>query len=191
MLAMTTSQLRISRVLHHFYDDATPMEPCGQQYKKTIEKLDQELRTEMDASFRKTVLEPLARFCSYLPAVNEAIQRRKKKALDYDSQRSKVRKLIDKPSEDPQRLPLAEQEANLAREQYENLNAILVEDLPKLMELRVPYIDPCFEALVKAQLEFAKQSYEALDVIEFPPERESHVDEVLNKMRQLQIANKI
>lgn len=53
----------------------------------------------------KAVIEPLARYVSYFPEVNEAIKRRNKKLLDYDAQRSKVRKLIDKPSEDPQRLP--------------------------------------------------------------------------------------
>lgn len=51
------------------------------------------------------MLEPLGRYCSYFPEVNEAIKRRQKKLLDYDSARSKVRKLVDRPSEDPQRLP--------------------------------------------------------------------------------------
>jgi hypothetical protein len=53
------------------------------------------------------VLEPLGRYCSYFPEINEAIKRRQKKLLDYDSSRAKVRKLVDRPSEDPQRLPLA------------------------------------------------------------------------------------
>lgn len=58
-----------------------------------------------DKAFRTAVLEPLARFCSYFPEVNEAVKRRQKKLLDYDAHRAKVRKLVDKPSEDPQRLP--------------------------------------------------------------------------------------
>lgn len=52
-----------------------------------------------------TVLEPLGRFNAYFPEVNDAIKRRQKKLLDYDAIRSKVSKLVDKPSEDPQRLP--------------------------------------------------------------------------------------
>ncbi|KAL0089420.1 BAR adaptor protein Hob3 [Phycomyces blakesleeanus] len=190
--AMTTAQTRIAQTIGHFYDDSAPMGPAGHEYKRAVERLDEEARTELDVAFRTTVLEPLTRFCSYFPEIHEAIKRRQKKLLDYDNQRSKVRKLIDKPSEDPQRLPLAEQEANLAREMYENLNTILVNDLPKMVELRVPYLDPTFEALVKSQLRFCQTSYEQLEALRnhFPPENEKgdgRVDDVLQQMRELTI----
>jgi amphiphysin len=134
----------------------------------------------------------LSRFCAYFPDINEAIKRRQKKLLDYDAMRSKVRKLVDKPSEDPQRLPRAEQEANMAREVYENINGILITDLPKVIELRVPYIDPSFEALVKSQLQFCQTSYEHLEGLRqyFPAESEKmdgRVDDVLQQMRELSI----
>lgn len=138
------------------------------------------------------MIEPLARYVSYFPEVNEAIKRRNKKLLDYDAQRSKVRKLIDKPSEDPSRLPRAEQEANMARELYENLNTILINDLPKLVDLRVPYLDPVFEALVKTELRFAQTGYEQLEGMRgsIPAEVEGgdrRIDEVLQQMRELTI----
>jgi bridging integrator 3 len=60
--------------------------------------------------------------CAYFPVVNEHITKRNKKVrllleqnisvsmilpqlLDYDAARSRMRKLIDKPSEDPTKLP--------------------------------------------------------------------------------------
>ncbi|CEP17381.1 hypothetical protein [Parasitella parasitica] len=142
-------------------------------------------------AYQKAVMEPLARFASYFPEVNEAVKRRNKKLLDYDAQRSKVRKLIDKPVEDPQRLPRAEQEANLAREMYENINSILINDLPKVVDLRVPYLDPVFEALVKSQLMFSQTGYEKLEGMRnyIPPENENdrRVDDVLQQMRELTI----
>ncbi|KAF7724217.1 hypothetical protein EC973_001236 [Apophysomyces ossiformis] len=192
MRAMTAAQLRISQTIDQFYDDSAPMGPAGQEYKRVIEKLDELARTDMDTAYRTAVLEPLARFCSYFPEVNEAIKRRQKKLLDYDAQRAKVRKLVDKPSDDPSRLPRAEQEANLAREMYENINTILINDLPKVIELRVPYLDPTFEALVKAQLQFCQTSYEHLESLRnyFPPENENadgRVDEILGQMRELTI----
>lgn len=123
--------------------------------------------------------------------MNEAIKRRQKKLLDYDSSRAKVRKLIDKPSEDPQRLPRAEQEANMARELYENLNTILINDLPKVIDLRVPYLDPVFEALVKSQLTFAQSGYEKYEGMRnyLPPSdgNDHKVDDVLNQLRGLTI----
>ncbi|KAI8340161.1 BAR adaptor protein Hob3 [Chlamydoabsidia padenii] len=188
---MTSAQTRIAQTIELFYDDGNPMGQSGADYKRVMEKLDEEARTDLDTAFRTTVLEPFGRFCSYFPEINEAVKRRQKKLLDYDTQRSKVRKLIDKPSEDPQRLPRAEQEANMAREMYENLNSILVNDLPKVVELRVPYLDPSFEALVKSQLQFSQTSYEQLEGLRhhFPPENENdqRVDNVLQQMRELTI----
>ncbi|CAG8761270.1 116_t:CDS:2, partial [Dentiscutata heterogama] len=50
--------------------------------------------------------------------------------------RAKVRKLVDKPSDDANKLPRAEQAANEAREIYESLNTQLVNELPRLIDLR-------------------------------------------------------
>lgn len=75
---------------------------------------------------------------------------------------------------------------------YENLNAIIINDLPQVIELRVPYIDPSFEALVKSQLRFSQTSYEQLEGLRhyFPPnneEADNRVDDVLQQMRELTI----
>lgn len=45
--AMTAAQLRISQTIGHFYDDTIIMGPGGQEYKKIIEKLDEEAKTEL------------------------------------------------------------------------------------------------------------------------------------------------
>ena len=100
---LTAAQRRIAHTLGRFIE---PLSPAMMQYGKVMDKLDEDFRAELDTGFRNAILDPLARLCSYYPVVDEAIKRRNKKALDYDSQRSKVRKLIDKPSEDPNKLPL-------------------------------------------------------------------------------------
>ncbi|KAI9319049.1 hypothetical protein BX666DRAFT_1922650 [Dichotomocladium elegans] len=193
MRAMTKSQLNIANTIGLFYDDWVTMNQGGRDYTKVIENLDETTKTEIDKAFRLTILEPLARFCAYFPEINEAVKRRHKKLLDYDSAQSKVRKLIDRPSEDPSRLPRAEQEADLAREMYEGLNTILINDLPRVVELRVPYLDPSFEALVKTQLQFSKSTYEELYQLRqaFPSESElaadRRADDVLKEMRSLTI----
>lgn len=68
-------------------------------------------------------MEPLGKMNAYFPVVNEQISKRNKKvsvyllfisphveipffkALDYDAARSKLRKTIEKPGEDPTKLP--------------------------------------------------------------------------------------
>ena len=50
----------------------------------------------------------------------------------------------------------------MSREIYEDLNEQLTSELPQLIDLRVPYLDPSFEALVKIQLRFCKEGYERM-----------------------------
>ena len=79
--------------------------------------------------------------------------------LDYDRLRANVRRLTEKPDKDPQKLPLAQKEVDAARTHFEQLNLQLSEEIPQLIDLRVPYLDPSFEALVKIQLRFCAEAY--------------------------------
>ncbi|KAI8971965.1 hypothetical protein BDF20DRAFT_825615, partial [Mycotypha africana] len=189
--AIISSQARLVQTFEKLYGDDALTNSAFIEYKKALEAIDREAKDNLDPAYQKAVLEPLARFASYFPEINEAVKRRNKKLLDYDAQRSKVRKLIDKPSDDPQKLPRAEQEANLAREMYESINTILIQDLPKVVDLRVPYLDPIFEALVKSELVFSQTGYEKIEGMRnFMPsnyENDSRVDDVLQQMRGLTI----
>ncbi|KAG1436385.1 hypothetical protein G6F56_013579 [Rhizopus delemar] len=78
------------------------------------------------------------------------------------------------------------------KELYENLNAILIQDLPTLIDLRVPYMDPVFEALVKTELRFAQSGYEHLEGMRHSVPAgieggDRRMDEVLQQMRELSI----
>jgi len=99
--------------------------------------------------------------------------------------------LVDKPSDDGTKLPRAEQAANEAREVYDSLNDQLKTELPRLIDLRVPYIDPSFEALVKIQLKFCQESHDRLSSLQglFPNDRnvDGKVEAVLQQMRDLAI----
>ncbi|CAG8456175.1 7097_t:CDS:2 [Ambispora gerdemannii] len=167
--AMTTAQVRIAETIDNFYEDSDNA-LVGSKYKQAVERLDDDCRNSL------AILEPLGRFCAYFPDINESIKRRNKKLLDYDAMRSKVRKLVDKPSDDPTKLPRVEQQSETSREMYESLNSKLLEELPQLIDLRVDYIDPTFEAFVKIQMKFCQESYEQLDALQqyFPADR--HVD---------------
>jgi len=98
-----------------------------------------------------------------------------------------VRKLIDKPSEDPTKLPKvkthynstvaiftdkywlsvqAQQEHDDAKEVFDILNDQLIAELPQFLELRVPYFDPSFEAMIRMQSKFAEEGYEKLSGVQ-------------------------
>lgn len=178
---------------------------------------------------RQTVLEPISRFCAYFPDINECtpplpfnpdrlllsleiclipsfpqtgIKKRNHKLLDYDATRARVKKLVEKPDKDPTKLPRAERESELARTAYEALNEQLFTELPQLIDLRVPYLDPSFEALVKIQLRFCAEAYSRMaQVQQFldADTREqyaqgfldSRVEQVLGEIRELSIAGTV
>lgn len=107
--------------------------------------------------------------------------------MDYDAARSKLRKVTDKPGEDGIKLPKAcslttyrclcrcrylplsiqtQQEHDEAKEIFETINQQLLTDLPRLLDLRIPYFDPSFEAMIRMQIKFAEEGYEKLGAVQ-------------------------
>ena len=56
----------------------------------------------------------------------------------------------------------AQQEHDDAKEVFEYMNEQLITELPQLIDLRVPYFDPTFEAMSRMQCKFAQEGYEKL-----------------------------
>lgn len=160
--AMTAAQARLAETIDSFYGDNSDAAMAANSYRRAVGELESKTARELDAPFRATVLEPIGKMCSYWPEINRAIEKRNKKLLDYDSARTKARKLIEKPSDDSGKLPLAEKQSEDAREVFEALNNQLLTDLPVLMDLRIPYLDPSFEAMVRMQASFAEEGYEKM-----------------------------
>ncbi|KAF9196564.1 hypothetical protein BGZ49_002759 [Haplosporangium sp. Z 27] len=193
MREMTGAQVRLANILEQFYDDGEPMSAAGEKYREAVIKMEQQAHDE-DAAFRATVLEPIGRYYSYFPEISEAIRRRNKTLIDYDNARSKVRKLVERPSEDNTRLPRAEHDANICRDMYEAMNAQLTAELPKVIDARVSYLDPSFEAVVKSQLSYAQDALNTFEGLRqyFPPEPQDHelgqeTEGILQQMRELTI----
>jgi hypothetical protein len=149
-----------------------------------------------------TVLEPISRFCAYFPDINECIKKRNNKLLDYDAMRAKVKKLVEKPDKDVTKLPRAEKEAEMAKQAYEQLNDQLFTELPQLIDLRVPYLDPSFEALVKIQLRFCAEAYSRMAQVQqyldadtreqyARGDLDNRVEQVLSEIRDLTIAGTV
>ncbi|KAF7427989.1 hypothetical protein PC9H_007207 [Pleurotus ostreatus] len=199
--AMSAAQTRIAETIETFYgaaDRSSDGAMASHAYKRSVDDMDGGFQRELDAPYRTTIAEPLGKMCAYFPVINEHISKRNKKLLDYDSARSKMRKLIDKPSEDPTKLPRAQQEHDETKEMFETLNVQLIEELPQLMDLRVPYFDPSFEAMIRMQAKFAEEGYEKLSGVQryfedsvrddyAAGQLDAQVEGVLQEMRELSI----
>lgn len=69
---------------------------------------------------------------------------------DYDAARAKVRKLVEKPSDDSTKLPRAQSEHDEARDIFNILNDQLITELPILVDLRIRA--SCFAAVRELHL---------------------------------------
>lgn len=201
MRAMTSAQSRIAETLEVFYgvaDHTSEGAMAGHAYKRSADDLDAGFGRELDVPYRTTISEPLGKMCAYFPVVNEHISKRNKKLLDYDSSRSRLKKLVDKPSEDPTKLPKAQQEHDEAKEAFDVLNDQLIGEIPQLLDLRVPFFDPSFEAMIRMQSKFAEEGYEKLSGVQryFPDnvrddyaagQLDAQVEGALQEMRELSI----
>lgn len=162
----------------------------------------QKLKEKGKLRIRTTVLEPISRFSAYFPDINECIKKRNHKLIDYDATRAKVKKLVEKPDKDATKLPRAEREAEVAKQAYEQLNEQLFNELPQLIDLRVPYLDPSFEALVKIQLRFCAEAYSRMAQVQqyldadtreqyANGDLDNRVEQVLQEIRDLSIAGTV
>ncbi|CDK28461.1 unnamed protein product [Kuraishia capsulata CBS 1993] len=160
--AVTASQSAIAEVISNLYEDNQnngAYNNLGGYYLQVIQEFDQETVKQLDGPFRETVLDPIGKFCQYFDEIAEAIKKRAHKKVDYEQAKSKVRRLIDKPAKDASKLPRAETELARAKGIFDDLNNQLKAELPQLVDIRVPYFDPSFEALVKIQLKFCSEGY--------------------------------
>lgn len=114
--AMTAAQSRLSVTIDAFYADNSDAAMSAHSYRRAVEELEGKTARELDAPYRATVLEPIGKMCSYWGEINNTISKRNKKLLDYDAARTKARKLVERPSDDPSKLPLAERQADEAKE---------------------------------------------------------------------------
>ncbi|RPD74219.1 BAR-domain-containing protein [Lentinus tigrinus ALCF2SS1-7] len=201
MKAMTATQGRLADTIDVFYsaaDKASESAMAAHAYKRAVDDLDTGVGRELEAPYRTTIMEPLGKMNAIFPVVNEQINKRNHKLLDYDAARSKMNKLINKPSDDPTKLPRAQQEHDEAKEVFDMLNEQLISELPQLLDLRIPYFDPSFEAMIRMQCKFAEEGYEKLGGVQryfadnvrddyAAGQLDAQVEGVLQEMKELTI----
>ena len=171
-------------------------------YKRAVNELDNQTAKQIDVPYRATVLDPIARLCANFPEVNKIIEKRSKKLLDYDAARSRHKKLQDKPSDDPSKMPRAEKEYDDTRLIFEAINEQVMTELPYFVDMRIPYLDPSFEMMIRTQVRYAEEGYEQLGGVQrYFPENvrgdyadgrlDAQVEGVLQEMRGLSICGGI
>ncbi|KAK6463674.1 hypothetical protein DFJ63DRAFT_286714 [Scheffersomyces coipomensis] len=200
---LTNSQVNIGESLSTYYGilPSQKFNSLSQQYYSVMKSLSDKCLSELEYPYNQTVLNPISRFNSYYIEINEAIKKRANKQLDYDAMKNKVKKLIEKPptnGEYETKLSNYQEQLVDLEKTYETLNQQLKTEIPKLINLRIPFLDPSFEAFVKIQLRFFNENYQQLNSLQAKLDaktREDYIhgrldkrlDDILGKMRELNI----
>lgn len=164
LAALSKSELRI-------YQDlvASPVsqeemfgEPI-QDCTACAERLD-ELRQELAVRNQKTVTDPMKKFSGVFPSVNAAIKRRDQALQDYQKYQAKVLKLQEreKTPQNQVKLDANNQALAAAKLDYEKQNAVMLEDLPQLIDGRTDYFEPSFEAMIRSGASYYSQASQVL-----------------------------
>ncbi|KAI8621780.1 hypothetical protein BC830DRAFT_111125 [Chytriomyces sp. MP71] len=113
----------------------------------------QTLLPDLDTIERRLVA-PAMDLVGLLDNVKKVIIKRGHKLLDFDRHREAVKKLKEKERtvNDEKALGKAEISFDQATREYNHINNLLKSELPILLQLKAPFIDPCFQTLYWYQL---------------------------------------
>ncbi|KAJ2060925.1 BAR adaptor protein Hob3 [Coemansia sp. S146] len=180
---MTTAQRALATNLTAFLLDVQRPQDYQSAYRQAATHIDQTSQPQFDEVYVKTVLEPMAQYCGFLPEFNKAIKKRKGLHDDLDKTRRALAKEQGKAAEDPMAVERAEMDVQYAESAYNTLNSALIREIPKLINSRVYVVDPCFEAFVKSQLQFFNDSLQQMDSVTryVPQETGPNDDRILNE----------
>ncbi|KAJ2159803.1 BAR adaptor protein Hob3 [Coemansia sp. RSA 552] len=194
---MTASQNALAENLSSFLMDIQRPQDYQAEYRQAAATISQEAQPQFNDIYTRTVMQPLAQYCGYLPEFDKAIKKRMHLAEDLEKSRRVLSKEQSKAPEDPMAVERAEQDVQYAEEAFNTMNQTLIREIPKLINSRVYVTDPSFEAFVKTQLQFFSDSLQNMSRVSqrLPPTSgpgddkllDERVDNVMNQIRSLNI----
>lgn len=198
---LATVQENMALILAGFH--GTQQNTVAQLYHTAMEDLSKLTINDLEYPYFHTVLGPLEKFNTHCVQLNHAIKKRYWKKADLEAILLKRKELEDFQMDDSSyQLDVADIEAELEerRKSYEYFNELLKTELPKLVEMRIPYLNPLFEAFVKIQLRFFNENFQKISDVQALLDEESRqsfidgayevkMDEILAQINQLTITH--
>ncbi|TPX32298.1 hypothetical protein SmJEL517_g04559 [Synchytrium microbalum] len=125
-----------------------------QDFARVMAQVKEDLTPELELITRR-VVQPTSDYITLIEAVKKMMTKRAHKLVDYDRHRLAVKSLkekTDKTTADEKELGKRNMALDQATREYENVNNLLKQQLPVFLDLRVQFIDPCFQTLFWYQL---------------------------------------
>ncbi|CAN0103665.1 unnamed protein product [Lampetra planeri] len=146
---------------------------------------------------QKTVIEPMKKFSSVFPSLNVAVKRREQALQECKKLQAKLEKYEEREKTGPNiaKTHQSREELKPVRDEFEQRNKALLEEMPQLYTSRAEYFQPSFEALVRSQVNYYaevskifRDLSEKIDVAERTDEQREQENEArLAELRSLSI----
>ncbi|KAL1649258.1 BAR adaptor protein Hob1 [Diplodia intermedia] len=125
-----------------------------EEYEAIVKELQEQLAPELEM-IESRVIRPADELMEIIKIIRKLAAKRDHKQLDYDRHRATLKKLQekkDKTLKDEKALYRAENDVELATQEYNYFNDLLKEELPKLFALEREFIQPLFQSFYYMQL---------------------------------------
>lgn len=177
-----TAQVKMeNKIVHNLYNSSLARENeklryISDQWLQCVQQLDA-MSQEMNASSQKAVVEPMKKFSTIFPSLQQQIKKREQLLQELNKCQAKVDKYMEREHTGPNKVKLGMSKKALdsAKAEFDAQNKTLMTDMPKLYSGRIDYFEPSFQALIKSQLKYytdAHKIYTALSERVTSPEQQ-------------------
>lgn len=139
-----------------------------EEYESIVRELKATLQPELEMIDTR-VVRPSDELMEIIKVVRKQAVKRDHKQIDYDRHRATLKKLQDKPEKslkDEKALYKAENDVDMATQDYEYFNNLLKEELPQLFRLERDFIHPLFQSFYYMQLNIFYTLHEKMQSID-------------------------
>lgn len=141
-----------------------------EQYQQVVEELQASLAPELEM-IETRIIRPAEELMEIIRLIRKTTTKRDHKQLDYDRHRATLKKLQekkDKTLKDEKALYAAENNMELATQEYNTYNDLLKTELPRLFELEREFIRPLFQSFYYMQLNVFYTLHERMQSLNIP-----------------------
>jgi len=139
-----------------------------EEYEAIVNELKASLQPELEM-IESRVVKPADELMEIIKVVRKTTTKRDHKQLDYDRHRATLKKLQDKKDrslKDEKALYKAENDVEMATQDYEAFNNLLKDELPHLFRLEKEFIIPLFQSFYYMQLNVFYTLHEKMQSID-------------------------
>lgn len=182
---MLSHQIEFSKAIEEIYkpisgrvSDPNSIKPEGnpegiqacEQYREVVNDLMQTLKPELEM-IETRIVAPADELLRIIKAIRKMATKRDHKQLDLDRHTASLTKLQNKKErsiKDEERMYKAENDVEIAKQEYEYFNNLLKEELPRLFQLENEFIRPLFQTFYYMQLNIFYTLFMRMEEMKIP-----------------------